>query len=91
MRAAKALASLHICADSPEPSLFADVISTEITCTGLYLSYISGIRMVFCASNDKQILRFTFFKANFVGARKVCIRLTKNMQFIPSYPIPRLL
>ena len=30
MRAANALARLRICADSPEPSLFPDAISTEI-------------------------------------------------------------
>ena len=34
MQAAKALASLRICADSPRPSLLADAISTEISCTG---------------------------------------------------------
>ena len=33
MQAAKALASLHICADSPEPSLLANLISTKISCT----------------------------------------------------------
>ena len=37
IRAAKALASLRICADSHEPSLFTDAISTEITCTVPYI------------------------------------------------------
>ena len=34
MRAAKALASMRICADLSEPSLLADMLSTEIYCTG---------------------------------------------------------
>ena len=35
MREAKALASLRICADSPEPSLLADTMrtGTELSCT----------------------------------------------------------
>ena len=37
MRAMKAPASLRICADSPDPSLLADKIRTEIYCTGLCL------------------------------------------------------
>ena len=32
MRAAKALASLVMCADLPEPSMVTDAISTEISC-----------------------------------------------------------
>ena len=35
-RAGKVLASLRICADSPEPSQLADVKSTEISCKGPY-------------------------------------------------------
>ena len=35
MREAKALVSLCICADTPEPSLSADAMSTEISCTGV--------------------------------------------------------
>ena len=34
MRAAKALASLHVCADSPELLLLKDVLSTKIVCAG---------------------------------------------------------
>ena len=34
MRAAKALASLHICADLPESSLIDDAFSSKISCTG---------------------------------------------------------
>ena len=34
MRAAKALASLCICTDSPEPSLPINAIRTEIQCAG---------------------------------------------------------
>ena len=34
MQAPKALASLRICADSPEPSLLDNVISTKIACAG---------------------------------------------------------
>ena len=34
MRAVKALASLRVCAASPELSLLADVIRTEISCAG---------------------------------------------------------
>ena len=37
MRAAKAQASLHICADSSEPLLLSDAFSTEISCTGTYI------------------------------------------------------
>ena len=38
MQAAKALVSLRICADSPEPSLLADKISTKLLCAGtMYL------------------------------------------------------
>ena len=33
VRAEKAVASLRICTDSPEPSLFGEAISTEIPCT----------------------------------------------------------
>ena len=33
MQAVTALASLHICADSPEPSLLTNLISTKISCT----------------------------------------------------------
>ena len=36
MRAAKALANLRISADSPEPSLLANAISTESSCTGSF-------------------------------------------------------
>ena len=36
MQAVKAQASLCICTDWPELSLLADVINTEISCTGLY-------------------------------------------------------
>ena len=34
MQADKAVASLSICTDSPEPSLLADAKCTEISCTG---------------------------------------------------------
>ena len=34
MRAAKALASLRVCAALPEPSLLGDAIRTEISCAG---------------------------------------------------------
>ena len=34
MPAAKALASLHMCVDSPKPSLLADAISIKISCAG---------------------------------------------------------
>ena len=37
MRAAKALASLHICADSPEYSLLDNVINTKIACAGSFM------------------------------------------------------
>ena len=37
MRAAKAMASLCICTDSPEPSLLADPISTKISCNGPFI------------------------------------------------------
>ena len=37
MRAVKALASLCICADMPEPSLLADALSIEISCTLPYI------------------------------------------------------
>ena len=40
IRAAKALASLRIRTDSPEPSLLAEAISTEISCTGIYCTTI---------------------------------------------------
>ena len=36
MQAAKALVSLHICADTPEPSLLVSVISTKISCAVSY-------------------------------------------------------
>ena len=39
MRAAKALASLCICTDSPEPSLLDYAISTKTSSSGPYLSY----------------------------------------------------
>ena len=34
MQAAKALESLHLCSDSPEPSLLADEMSTKLLWTG---------------------------------------------------------
>ena len=34
LQAAKALRCLCICADTPEPSLLIDAITTEISCTG---------------------------------------------------------
>ena len=37
MRVAKALTSIGICADSPEPSLLADAINIKISCTGPYI------------------------------------------------------
>ena len=37
MRAAKALASLHIYADSPEPLLLKTVISSKISCAGSFV------------------------------------------------------
>ena len=40
MRAAKAQASLRICADSLEPSLLADVISVEVLYTGAFILMI---------------------------------------------------
>ena len=40
MREAKALASLRICADWPEPSLLADAISTEISRTRPYVEHV---------------------------------------------------
>ena len=36
MQAAKALANLHICTGSPEPSLHYNAISTKLSCAGLY-------------------------------------------------------
>ena len=39
MRAAKALASLRICADSHEPSLLDYAISIKISCSGPYFRY----------------------------------------------------
>ena len=36
MRATKALESLHICADSPDPSLLVDATNTRLSCTDLY-------------------------------------------------------
>ena len=42
LRVVNALVSLCICTDSPEPSLLADAISIEISCTGPNdLSYIN--------------------------------------------------
>ena len=43
MRAAKAVVSLHLCTDLPEPSLFADVISTEISCTDPFIELIKKL------------------------------------------------
>ena len=40
MGAGKALADLHMGAASPEPSLLADVISTEILCSGLNALFV---------------------------------------------------
>ena len=39
MWVAKAMASLRICADSPESSLLSSVPSTEISCTDTYRYY----------------------------------------------------
>ena len=39
MEAMKALASLHICADSAKSLFLVDVISTEISCTGRCFTY----------------------------------------------------
>ena len=41
MQAGTSLASLHICAGSPEPSLLENVISTEISCAGSYHIFLS--------------------------------------------------
>ena len=40
MQAAKPLESLHICAESPEALLPADLISTEILFAGLYSLFL---------------------------------------------------
>ena len=40
MRVARTQASLRIWADSPDPSLLADAISTEISCTGLQYIHV---------------------------------------------------
>ena len=45
--AVNALVSLCICTDSPEPSLLADAISIEISCTG---------------PNDLSYINFCFFR-----------------------------
>ena len=45
MQAAKALASLRICVDSPEPSLLSDLMSTQISCTGQYIESL-GVSVV---------------------------------------------
>ena len=37
MGAAKAMASLRICASSPEPTLLDDAISTEVSCSCTYV------------------------------------------------------
>ena len=36
MRAAKSLASLRICADSPQPSLLDNAMSAGLSCAGPY-------------------------------------------------------
>ena len=44
MQAPKAQASLRICADSPEPSLLDDAISTKIACAGSLI--IDNLNMI---------------------------------------------
>ena len=43
MQAAKVLASLHVFAESSEPLLLDYVISTKISCAGLYLKFLTSI------------------------------------------------
>ena len=56
MRAAKAQASLRICADSLEPSLLADAISVEIPYTGVFIlmSNNASIKTQSCSTEGES-------------------------------------
>ena len=57
MRAARALSSLRNCADSTEPSLLPDAISTEIICSGLFRNFLTD--RFFCKLNINNLLDWT--------------------------------
>ena len=62
MQAAKAQASLCICADSPEPSMLADAISAELSCNVIYMyvMYTGLDKHKLSALNCKYFLTHTF-------------------------------
>ena len=53
MRATKALASLRVCVVSTEHSLLVDMVSTEISCTGIYAAEFEAI------SKESEVIRRT--------------------------------
>ena len=60
MREAKALASLRICADLPEPLLFADAISTIPTHVGPITDDVSLFFILNNLVQTKMSLKLTF-------------------------------
>ena len=58
IRAAKALASLHICTGSSEPPLLADAISSNILCTRSNAECVEAnvLHLVICRSNSYNMV-----------------------------------
>ena len=72
MQAAKALASLRIYADTPEPSLLANAIRTEISCTVSFEEMIQRKQFVFVINIVKLFLKQYKYNGFF------CSRKSKN-------------
>ena len=73
MQAAKPQVSLHICADSPEPSLLNNTISSKFSCSLIFLTMEGAI-----------VLESLFFFTSTVSSRTRSLNFGLSLN-LPSY------